>query len=167
MTLRLFAALAAFLPALALAHTSGFSVETRVGESLLDFGCEADRLMVGTETYCSVGLIENPDSGKPILDLAEYDSVRLIMTPLKEAEPMIDITAESKQGLMTFLPILPTRAGVYMLELRVMNGGKIVAQSRSVVNVLPPDSVHSEFIAAGLLTIMVGFAAAGMYRKQR
>lgn len=144
----------------------GVSLSTRVGTKSLDVHCTSPEFVVHRTTSCAVGLISDPDSIAPILDLAEYDTIELSMTYAGEAEPSVERAVTAARDGMTRIPVMVDRPGDYALFVRVFNGGAVVAQSSTTVTVLSAEGLEQELIGGGGLAILLGLSLAGVHRRK-
>ena len=158
--LALIACLVVSLPVIAGAHISGQSFEKKVGDYLVDAGCDALTFVPDQKNFCNFGLIEN--AGTLNWDYAPFDEVHVAISADGTDEQPFREEVKLLAPIPAFIVYAFPHTGAYTMNVRFLENRKLLAETSFPVTVSSPPIVLSSnrfwaIIGGGILLV------AGVY----
>jgi len=148
------------MPVIAAAHITGQSFEKRIGDYLVDAGCDALRFVPDEKTFCNFGLIKNP--GSLDWDYASFDEVDVTISEDGTTEPPFHQQVKLDAPIPAYIVAVFPHTGAYTMNVRFLERGALLAEAAFPLTV----ERKSGWVSPGRFWGMIGIGilvVAGVY----
>lgn len=148
------------------AHMGGQMWDERIGEYVLDGGCDQVEFVSGQQNFCSFMLIKN--AGSPDWEWAEYERLSVTFRPADGNEGTVELSAPATAQSMTYLdPFVFAQSGPYTMHVEFTSDAKPVISADFPVTVLSSPSATARTMKAlsigGSISMLVILTAVGIW----